>query len=125
MRAKLSVPSGGVLQLSAGEMSAPSHVNCAWMSDPGLNEDVVSCKVVRPRHEWSGREWPSPTVRAYSCAHSRAVPVAWKAQYRVAEQTDVECIGSLHDVVVRKALPERDLQHTPVVMEAASGCATP
>jgi hypothetical protein len=28
-------------------MSAPSHVNCAGMSDPGLNADAVSCKVRR------------------------------------------------------------------------------
>ena len=54
--AKLSVPSGGLLQLSAGEMSAPSHVNCAGMSDPGLNADVVSCKVVRPGMNGQERE---------------------------------------------------------------------
>ena len=55
-RAKLSVPSGGLLQLSAGEMSEPSHVSCAGMSDPGLNADAASCKVVRPGMKGQERE---------------------------------------------------------------------
>ena len=49
------VPSGGALQLSAGDMSDPSHVNAAGMSSPGVKALVVKRSVIAKPIRSKGR----------------------------------------------------------------------